>query len=397
MKRLLLAMLAVLTVLTVPAGSLLGAQYHSKVDSIQWSPTRRGRPYLPVRPRDSTTTKIAVAPPGTEWTVVTPAEWRTRAPQLVGKYVEVFGGMWTLGIINRKSSFSNNGSLIDSTGKEVGRVLFDQVADEVIQWTYKAECKIGCKNVFVRGIVADVSTTGNKDIELRVIEVSNESKTGAAAAGSAALAMLSAKDPDAKKPLLPMAGATVSVFHFGDPPVTETTYRNIRDTELNKIFANAPWNMGSTMWPRVAIIVENQGASDLNRTKYGDEVRNVCYRLRAKIWTGPAASQDVAPFDWCLTEMHYDTPVINSSGATGLRVVFTDLPLWGMSPKSMMSNQNTGPEVTTGPNPPYIPVPRFHYDDGGHSDVIMLGNLMRDMSFSHGVPDGRVWIVQTTQ
>jgi hypothetical protein len=68
-----------------------------------------------------------------------------------------------------------------------------------------------------------------------------------------------------------------------------------------------------------------------------------------------------------------------------------------MSPKSMMSNQNTGPEVTTGPNPPYIPVPRFHFDDRGHSDVIMLGNLMRDMGFSYGVPDGRVWIVQTVK
>lgn len=401
------------------------------------------------RPSDSATT-IAVAPPGTEWTVVTPAEWKTRSRQLVGKYVEVFGGMRTQLLISRKSSFGNAGSLIDSTDTEVGQVLFDQAADEVISWIRKAKCAVGCLNVFIRGMVVEVPTPSgrSKDIELRVIEVSNESKTGTPVAGSAALAMLSATDPDAKKPLLPLgavpgkggsvppggasamppdtaakkgrlmrwlkaAGVMVQpgtpatgraapqegVFHFGDRSVTETAYRNIRDTELYKIFANAPWNGSYTMWPRVAIIIEGHqqgGTNDLSYTKLGDEVKNGSWRLRAKIWTGPAASRDVAPFNWCLSEMHYDT-LSDNTGATYLRVAFMDLPLWGTTPKTMMSDQNTGSKVTTGPNPPYVPAAKFEYRGPSQADVIMLGNLMRDMDFSFGVPDGRVWIVDASQ
>lgn len=414
----------------------------------QWNAD--GVPLGAVTKPPDTTLKIAVAPLGTEWTAVTTSEWKTRSQQLVGKYVEVFGGIWTQGHVNRKSSFSNVGSLTDSTGKDVGQVLLDQASDEILSWMRKAKCDLDCQGVFIRGIVVDVSTTRVKNIEIRAIEVSYESKTGTAPAGSAALAMLSARDPDARKPLLPLggdpgkagtvtpAGASVppadtaakkgrmarwlkaagitstpgtftrgtaattgattaapkrGVFHFGDAPVTETTYRNVRDTELNGIFANAPWNMGRTMWPRVAIIVDSQGTYDVGHIQYGGEVANVCFLLRAKIWTGPAASRDVAPFNWCLSEMHYDTTVVKSSGSTFVGVAFTGLPLWGMTPKSMMIDQNTGPEVTTGPNPPYIPVPRFSYDDRAHSDVVMLGNLMRDMGFSYGVPDGRVWIV----
>ena len=69
------------------------------------------------------------------------------------------------------------------------------------------------------------------------------------------------------------------------------------------------------------------------------------------------------------------------------------LALWGMTPKGSMLNQNTGQERTMGPNPPYTPVMRFHFSDDRGAECIMLGNILREMAFEFGVPDGRVWVV----
>ena len=69
------------------------------------------------------------------------------------------------------------------------------------------------------------------------------------------------------------------------------------------------------------------------------------------------------------------------------------MALWGMTPKVSMSDKNTGPERTMGPNPPYTPVMRFHFREEQGAECIMLGNLLREMAFEFGVPDGRVWVV----
>jgi len=200
---------------------------------------------------------------------------------------------------------------------------------------------------------------------LRMTDISFESRAGGVAASMVQLD--SARDPDAGKPLLPpgavpnkdatsavvmggveaptptaatdtvkkkkggllgtlkamgftatvrsgrerrKAGPPDGMFMYGDPPVLETYYRNIRDTQLYRVFANSPWNTGRSMWPRVALVVEDAAQGGANSitpyTKGGDELRNRCWRLSARLWTGPAASRDIPSFNWCLTEMHYD-------------------------------------------------------------------------------------------
>jgi hypothetical protein len=99
------------------------------------------------------------------------------------------------------------------------------------------------------------------------------------------------------------------------------------------------------------------------------------------LWTGPASSQEIAPFNWCLSEMRFN-------------VAYNDVGYWGRTPKTSMSEHNTGADRTLGPNPPYLPVPKFQFRDGLYGETIMLGNILLDMNFGLGVPDGRVWIVK---
>lgn len=419
------------------------------------------------RVRAATTTVIAVAPADAQWISVKPENWSTESPSLEGKYVEVSGaGILTQMFVDRKRTFSNNGSLVDADGKRVGTVLFDQAADSVIAWMHRAKCNLPCQGVFVRGIPVYVDIGGPVLRErvpkpragvpvLRVIEVSYQSRAGVAAAGAEALA-IPAADPGANKPLLPSgavpnhdataaagtaaaktatpqavtdtattdtakkksggllgmlkavggsvkvngggvqrnAGPAEGSFRYGDPPLLTTYYRNIRDTELNRIFANAQWNVGHTDWPRVALVVEEftqGGLISVWNTKIGADVRNRCWRLSATLWTGPGASKAIPSFDWCLTEMHYDS--LPEPGGVGIRTARIGIAQWGMTPKTSMMDQNTGPQRTLGPNPPYTPVMRFHFADDASTEAVMLGNVLRDMAFTYGVPDGRVWVV----
>jgi hypothetical protein len=81
-------------------------------------------------------------------------------------------------------------------------------------------------------------------------------------------------------------------------------------------------------------------------------------------------------------------------GGSFVRVAQIGIALWGMTPKSSMLDQNTGQERTMGPNPPYLPAMRFHFRDDDGDEGLMLGNILRDMAFEWGVPDGRVWVVR---
>ena len=303
-----------------------------------------------------------------------------------------------------------------------------------------------------------VRRTSNTPPILRVIEVSYESHAGVAAAGAAAL-NIAATDPGAQKPLLPpgvlpnkdataamgtslvdaraTAAATDSAkpdtttkkgggmmgllravgsnmkahggglqrppaphegtFRYGDPPLLATYYRNIRDTELNQLFAASQWNVGRNSWPRVALVVEDVTEASGTSVMYarsGADMRNQCWRLSATLWTGPAASKEIPPFNWCLTEMHYDVIQDPQGGATYIRAARVGLSQWGMTPKSSMGDENTGANRTKGPNPPYTPVMRFHFRDDMSAESLMLGNILRDMAFNYGVPDGRVWVVR---
>jgi hypothetical protein len=77
----------------------------------------------PVRARPETTSVIAVAPADVQWTRVKAEDWKSESPNLAGKYVEFSGGgMFTLLIVDRTSSFNNTGWLIDADGRTVGTV-----------------------------------------------------------------------------------------------------------------------------------------------------------------------------------------------------------------------------------------------------------------------------------
>jgi hypothetical protein len=165
------------------------------------------------------------------------------------------------------------------------------------------------------------------------------------------------------------------------PADYSTSYRSIRDTRLFNVFEKYPWNSSYTPWPRVVLVVEDQtngGTSSFMYLKPGDEIRDRCFKVSARLWTGPAHSEDIAPFDWCLSEMRFN-------------VSYNSVPDWAHTPKTSMTDH--GPPGTMGPNPPYMPAADHHFSEWEYADTIMLGNLLLDMGFSFGVPDGRVWVL----
>jgi len=380
------------------------------------------RPSMP--PRPSAPQAVASAPADSGWTLVAASDWRTVAPGLVGNRVEVSGNLSTLLMVNPRSSFSNTGWMNDAGNKVLATVLFDQIDDAQIAWMRKNRCSETCAGVFVRGVVVDGRR--NRGPILRMIEVSFESRAGGVAASMVQLDSARGDTSAVEKQLLApgsvpttLGASAVTQMPSAPPEDTagksmqeqmqdqslrmrqrnlnmekgmiqgperranfETSYRSIRDTRLSKVFVNYPWNIGRNQWPRVALVVEEEptgGTGALLYMRGGDTIKDRCWRLSARLWTGPAASQDIAPFNWCLSEMRFN-------------VSYNAVALWGKIPASSMAEHNTGPDRTLGPNPPYLAAPRFHYDDGSHSDTIMLGNLLLDMSFGLGVPDGRVWI-----
>ena len=356
------------------------------------------------------------------WIPLKAEEWAVKAPTLIGKDVEVFGDLSTQFFISRKSGLNNSGWMRDSMNKELLIVLFDKASDEQIAWMTKNKCRETCPGVFVRGRV--VSSR-----KLRLKEVSFESRAGLEPAG-VAVAEAAVKDTSSGNAKVLLPPGTVppdSVYRWFTeipsdsvadvqnqsmaariaaradyiqnrdhnnargrvpgpvrPADFSTTYRSIRDTRLLNVFAAYPWDVGQNSWPRVVLIVEDVskggGSSSLVYKTAGEKIADKCFRVSAKLWTGPAHSEDIPPFNWCLSEMRFNTS-------------YNEVALWGMTPKTSMSNKAMGPKGTLGPDPPYLPAPEHHYDQWYFPDTIMLGNLLLDMGFSFGVPDGRVWIV----
>jgi hypothetical protein len=392
-------------------------------------PLQAQRPAEQTAPRPTAPQAVAPAPADLGWTLVSASDWRTRAPALVGNRVEVSGNLSTQLMVNPSSSFSNIGWMRDAGNKELATVLFDQIGDAELVWMRKNRCSETCAGVFVRGVV--VSGRGSRAQMLRMIDVSFESRAGAAPASMVQLDSGHGDTPAVEKQSLPPGGVPTSLgpsavtqMPAATPQSTadksiyegmqdhslkmrqrdlnlekgmipgperpanfETYYRSIRDTRLSRVFANYPWNTGRNTWPRVALVVEEEptgGTGALGHMQGGDKIKDRCWRLRARLWTGPAANQEIAPFNWCLSEMRFN-------------VSYNAVGLWGKIPATSMAEHNTGPDRTLGPNPPFVPAPRFHYDNGSYSDTVMLGNILLDMSFSFGVPDGRVWIVDGTK
>jgi hypothetical protein len=76
-----------------------------------------------------------------------------------------------------------------------------------------------------------------------------------------------------------------------------------------------------------------------------------------------------------------------------LDTAFADVGLWGGTPKTSFTDQNTGARRTLGPNPPYLPIPE-RFVSLSVNELTMLGSIMIDMGFSYAESDGRVWILR---
>src|SRR2546425_13304352 len=78
------------------------------------------------------------SPADSQWTLVEARDWRTRAPGLIGKHVELHGNLSTQFLVDPGSEFSNTGAMRDTNYKHVlATVLFDQIRGEQIAWMTK--------------------------------------------------------------------------------------------------------------------------------------------------------------------------------------------------------------------------------------------------------------------
>src|SRR5438477_10935166 len=342
------------------------------------------------------------------WTLVAASEWLTRAPALIGRRVEVSGNLSTMMYVDPHDGFSDTGWMRDAGNKVLVTVQFAQISNEQVAWMRTNNCSQTCEGIFVRGVVVSrergrgwrepecrsqqppprCAAESETPSVLRMTDISSESRARGVAVSMVRLDSTRGDTPPVEKQLLPPGGVPERQgdlrMHMGmiRGPARqadfETSYRSIRDTRLLKVFASYPWNNGGNEWPRVALVVEEQpagGTGEFEHARGGQKIKDRCWRLRARLWTGPASSQDIAPFNWRLSEMRFN-------------VAYNDVALWGTSPLGRQ------PERTLGLHAAYHPVPTLQYGDGLRGDTIMLGNILLEMGFVLGMPDGRVWIVQ---
>jgi hypothetical protein len=131
------------------------------------------------------------------------------------------------------------------------------------------------------------------------------------------------------------------------------------------------------------VVEEKPAISNLEMTEQKRGVRpknDACWRLRGRVWTGPAASADVEPFNWCASEMRFN-------------VGYADVALWAGSAMGSARFINTGGQRTLGPDPPQLPLPRAPGRDYLSDEIILAGNLLLDMGFQHQQSDPRVWFI----
>jgi hypothetical protein len=174
------------------------------------------------------------------------------------------------------------------------------------------------------------------------------------------------------------------------PANFETYYRGLRDTGLSNLFAKFPYQNSRTTWPRVMIVVEEKPTlhggmpSEFFHSSTKTDT-DYTWRFRATVWMDETHKIDIAPFNWCFSEMRYNTP-------------YSEVPIWGRTPKlnvphSPARNALTG--AVDQPIPPRYPLPETpDYHRTFHYNTIMVGNLLLDMGFNYNRPDGRVWFVE---
>lgn len=312
------------------------------------------------------------------------------------------------------------------------RLEFTGIAPTTLQWFARNRCTRTCDGVYFRGTVVL-----HRDAQLPALqlhEASHESlATGRATKGEVAAAIAERENSGPKKNPLP-PGTTPSHQGFqawaaqapsgsreydrsqsvwnnmvarsnemkqrdGDLVRAiirgperradyQTYYRSTRDTALAGLFERYPYKDTTTIWPRVAVLVEEapRGAgSQIAEYSRGQTAQDMCWRLRATIWPDAFRSVPIAPFNWCFSEIRFN-------------VAYAQVPTWGVAQKSnmLLARQSTGAQRTEGPVPPYSPLPR---DASGSDDfgkqfsysTAMVGNVLLDMGFNYGLADGRVW------
>ena len=176
------------------------------------------------------------------------------------------------------------------------------------------------------------------------------------------------------------------------PADFETYYRGVRDTGLSNLFAKSPYQNRSTSWPRVMIVIEEKpkfnGGMPSEYFRSGNKTEtDYTWRFRATVWTDATHSIDIAPFNWCFSEMRYNTP-------------YSEVPIWGRTPKLNVPapadlpahRRHRRQAHTDRPQTPLPESPEYHRLF--HYNTIMVGNVLLDMGFNYNRPDGRVWFVE---
>src|SRR5205809_6279082 len=127
------------------------------------------------------------AQPDSGGTLVPASDWRTRAPGLIGRRVELSGNLYTQPPGGRSSTssiigqmrFNNIGQMRGAIrGQVLATVSFDQISDEQIEWMARNGCLLTCAGVFVRGVVEMVGAGP----ALQMTDISFESRAGGGAA-----------------------------------------------------------------------------------------------------------------------------------------------------------------------------------------------------------------------
>src|SRR2546426_4395591 len=405
--------------------------------------------------------------PAVQYIPLKASELPAKARSLLGQNVEVFADFFTTPInIGPGALAGYFTSAEHGGGTQFLDVVFDRADSTAVRWMVDNGCRQTCRGVFVLGKVVLPARLAQPPA-LAMPEISYESKTGAAVAGSDLAATVAALERQgAAKPLLPphamlpkpsvaaplpppaatndstkskqrlkpgvssemwqsmvnhadSVGARANddallIIRGPERPATfETSYRSIRNTGLWMLFEPFPYQDMTTLWPRVAIVVQEkpefrtfrgenpdagyaerlirmldaklrQGTLPSQFFANGQPATDYCWRLWAKVWTGPARSEDITPFNWCYSETRFNESL-------------SPVSKWGSSPKTnmLLNHISTGTTRTTGPVPPETPLP-LAYHPLYAPTTPMVGSLLLDMGIPLDpvVPDGRVWFLE---
>jgi hypothetical protein len=104
--------------------------------------------------------------------------------------------------------------------------------------------------------------------------------------------------------------------------------------------------------------------------------------MKAKIWYNQMDSQDVAPFQWCWSEM-------------SLGVSFENVPVWGARAQFNMMNSMRAGKRTEGPwapsgQLPDDPINKEKFSFMTYSNYF-VGSVLHRMGLDWNKGDGRVW------